>query len=61
MPTTANGCPVFGQYRVDPRGGHAPWALQVVELADGRITGLHNFLETERLFPAFGLPAHLPA
>ena len=36
LPTTANGCPAFGQYRVDPAGGHAPWYLQVLELTDGR-------------------------
>jgi RNA polymerase sigma-70 factor (ECF subfamily) len=61
LPTTANGCPAFGQYRVDPAGGHAPWALQVLEISGGRITGFHAFLDTEQLFPAFGLPAHLPA
>ena len=26
----------------------------------GRITGIHAFLDTAALFPAFGLPAHLP-
>src|SRR5439155_763298 len=31
LPTAANGCPAFGQYRVDPDGGHAPWSLQVLE------------------------------
>jgi RNA polymerase sigma-70 factor (ECF subfamily) len=59
--TTANGCPGFGQYRVDPAGGHAPWALQVLEISDGRIHGMHFFLETGGLFPMFGLPEHLPA
>ncbi len=56
----ANGCPAFGQYKPDPDGGHAPWALQVLEISAGRITGLHCFLDTERIFPTFGLPAHLP-
>ena len=60
LPTTANGCPAFGQYRVDPAGGHAPWALQVLEITGDRITGFHAFLDTE-LFAAFGLPTHLPA
>jgi len=60
LPTKANGCPAFGQYRVDPAGGHAPWSLQVLEVRDGRIAGFHAFLDTERLFPLFGLPAHLP-
>ena len=60
LPTTANGCPAFGQYRVDPEGGHAPWALQVLEVSDGKISGFHAFLDTS-LFAAFGLPEHLPA
>jgi RNA polymerase sigma-70 factor (ECF subfamily) len=58
--TSANGCAAFGQYRLDPQGGHKPWALQVVEISGDRISGLHNFLDTD-LFAAFGLPAHLDA
>ena len=27
VPTSANGCPAFGQYRPDPAGGFAPWAF----------------------------------
>ncbi len=57
---TANGCPAFGQYRIDPAGGHSPWALQVLEISGSRISGFHAFLDTERLFPSFDLPAHLP-
>jgi RNA polymerase sigma-70 factor (ECF subfamily) len=60
LATAANGCPAFGQYRVDPAGGHAPWALQVLEISGDRISGFHAFLDTN-LFPAFGLPTHLPA
>jgi RNA polymerase sigma-70 factor (ECF subfamily) len=60
LPTSANGCPAFGQYRVDPDGGHKPWALQVLEVSGDRISGFHAFLDTN-LFPAFGLPTHLPA
>jgi RNA polymerase sigma-70 factor (ECF subfamily) len=60
LPTSANGAPAFGQYRVDPKGGHAPWALQVLEISGDRISGYHAFLDTN-LFEAFGLPAHLPA
>jgi RNA polymerase sigma-70 factor, ECF subfamily len=59
LPVVANGTPAFGQYRRDPAGGHAPWALQVVEIVDGRITGLNAFLDVDRLFPLFGLPPHL--
>jgi RNA polymerase sigma-70 factor, ECF subfamily len=56
--TSANGCVAFGQYRADPNGGHQPWALQVIEVSGDRISGLHNFLDTN-LFAAFGLPARL--
>jgi RNA polymerase sigma-70 factor (ECF subfamily) len=62
--TTANGCPAFGQYRRDPRGGYAPWALQVLEISAGKITEMSFFLDLldpERLFPSFGLPLHLEA
>jgi RNA polymerase sigma-70 factor (ECF subfamily) len=58
VPTTANGTAAFGSYRVDPAGGHAPWALFVIEVSGDRIVGYHSFLD-ERLFEAFGLPAHL--
>jgi RNA polymerase sigma-70 factor (ECF subfamily) len=61
LPVMANGSPGFGQYRIDPAGGYKPWALQVIDISGDRIAGLHFFLDTESLFPAFGLPAHLPA
>jgi RNA polymerase sigma-70 factor (ECF subfamily) len=56
---SANGSPAFGQYKPDPDGGYAPWALQVIEVSDGRIAELTFFLDTERLFPLFDLPQHL--
>jgi RNA polymerase sigma-70 factor (ECF subfamily) len=59
LPTSgANGCAAFGSYKLDPAGGHAPFALQVIETSGGKITGHHNFLVPE-LFAAFGLPARL--
>ncbi|HVA06137.1 MAG TPA: sigma-70 family RNA polymerase sigma factor [Acidimicrobiales bacterium] len=64
LPTVANGCPAFGQYKPDPAGGHAPWALQVLEISGGQIASMSFFLDPldpERLFPAFGLPLHLDA
>jgi RNA polymerase sigma-70 factor (ECF subfamily) len=61
LPTSANGCPAFGQYRIDPAGGHRPWALAVIETSAGRIAEIHTFLDADRLFPGFGLPAHLPS
>ncbi len=59
IPTRASGLPAFGQYRVDPAGGHRPFALTVLELAGDRIAAWHAFLDTDTLFPLFGLPAHL--
>lgn len=61
IPTAANGSPAFGQYKPDPGGGLEPWALQVLELSGGRITGITFFLDTPRLFPLFGLPDRLDA
>jgi RNA polymerase sigma-70 factor, ECF subfamily len=58
LPTVANGLPAFGSYRVDPAGGHSPWAIQVLEISGDRIVGHHNFVDP-RLFPVFGLPEHL--
>jgi RNA polymerase sigma-70 factor (ECF subfamily) len=60
IPTVAaNGSPAFGQYKPAEDGGHDPWALQVVELEDGKIVELTFFLETDTLFPLFGLPPRL--
>jgi len=54
----ANGTVAFGQYKPDPvNGGYTPWALQVLEMREGRLGELTFFLDTERLFPLFGLPA----
>ena len=60
LPTTAaNGSPAFGQYKPSESGGYEPWALQVLELEDGRIKELTCFLDTDRVFPLFGLPPRL--
>jgi RNA polymerase sigma-70 factor, ECF subfamily len=59
VPVAANGTPAFGQYRSSPAGGHEPWALIVLEVSDGRIAAVNNFLDTARLFPLFGLPDRL--
>ncbi len=55
----ANGQPAFGQYKPAEDGGYDPWALQVVELHEGRIREFTFFLDTETLFPLFGLPARI--
>jgi RNA polymerase sigma-70 factor (ECF subfamily) len=61
IPTVAaNGSPAFGQYKPSETGeGYDPWALQVLEISDGRIVELTFFLGTDTLFPLFGLPARL--
>ncbi|MCP9486300.1 MAG: sigma-70 family RNA polymerase sigma factor [Gaiellaceae bacterium MAG52_C11] len=61
IPTTAaNGAPAFGQYKPSETGdGYDPWALQVLELDGDKIVGFTFFLDTERVFPLFGLPARL--
>ena len=61
IPVAANGAAGFGQYKPDPAGGFAPWSLQVIEIAGDRIARMTMFLDTETLFPLFGLPDHLPA
>jgi RNA polymerase sigma-70 factor (ECF subfamily) len=61
IPTVANGSPAFGQYKPSPDGGLEPWSLQVLELSDGRISGITFFLDTAALFPLFGLPPRLEA
>jgi RNA polymerase sigma-70 factor (ECF subfamily) len=61
IPTVANGLPAFGQYRPSgPPGTYHPWALQVLELSGGQIVGFNAFLDTDRLFPLFGLPPQPP-
>jgi RNA polymerase sigma-70 factor, ECF subfamily len=59
LATSANGCPAFAQYRPDPEGGYYAFALQVLEISDGRVIGFNSFQDTERIFPAFGFPARL--
>jgi RNA polymerase sigma-70 factor (ECF subfamily) len=63
VPTVAaNGAPAFGQYKPSASGdGYEPWALQVIEIENGRIVEFTFFLHTERVFPLFGLPLRLDA
>jgi RNA polymerase sigma-70 factor (ECF subfamily) len=55
----ANGSPAYGQYKPSENGGYEPWALQVLELGEGGIEEFTFFLDTERIFPLFGLPPRL--
>jgi len=61
VPTvSANGSVAFGHYRPKPSGrGHDPWAVMVLEISNDRIAEFTFFLETDRLFPLFGLPARI--
>jgi len=61
VPTAACGLPAFGQYRHSPDRGYHPWSLTVLELSGGGIARWNAFLDTERLFPLFGLPPPLSA
>ncbi len=56
VPTAACGSPAFGQYR---QNGRQPWALIVLELSGDRIASMTSFLDTETLFPLFGLPRQI--
>jgi RNA polymerase sigma-70 factor (ECF subfamily) len=55
----ANGSPAFAQYKPsDVAGRWEPWAIHVLEVRDGRIASITNFVGRE-LFAEFGLPDHL--
>jgi RNA polymerase sigma-70 factor (ECF subfamily) len=59
---TANGSPAFAQYKPrDDGDGYEPWALQVLEIASGKVVEFTFFLATETLFPLFGVPLQPPA
>ncbi|OON74430.1 sigma-70 family RNA polymerase sigma factor [Streptomyces tsukubensis] len=54
LPTVSNGTPAFAHYKPSPTGkGYEPWALQVIDIEHGEITGLHCFLDVARWFPLF--------
>jgi RNA polymerase sigma-70 factor, ECF subfamily len=57
---SANGAPAFGQYKPREDGdGYEPWALQVLEIEDGKIVEFTFFLDVETHFPRFGLPLEI--
>jgi RNA polymerase sigma-70 factor (ECF subfamily) len=59
VPVMANGVPASAQYRPAPDGGYRAFAIQFVDVSEGRLVGLHAFLDTATLFPLFGLPLRL--
>ena len=61
VPTAACASPAFGHYKLDPASGkHLPWGVVVLEVAEDGIACWTTFLDTETLFPRFGLPPELP-
>lgn len=57
VPVAANGMPAFASYKLNgPNGSYRAFALHMLELDQGRVTGHIAFLDTPRLFPLFGLP-----
>jgi len=56
VPVNASGTRGFAQYRAGENGTHRAWALIILELAENGIAGWSSFLDTETLFPLFGLP-----
>ena len=60
VPVEANGSPAFAQYRLaDDGDGWTAWALMILEITDGRIAGICNYLDVERIFPLFEMPLAL--
>ena len=57
VPVRASASPAFAHYHAGEESGtyHA-WAIIVLELAGGRISGWNAFLDVEKLFPLFGMP-----
>jgi RNA polymerase sigma-70 factor, ECF subfamily len=60
LTTSANGGPAVGVYHAAGNGAYDPWAIVLLEISGGRISGLRHFLYPES-FPQFGLPARLEA
>lgn len=62
VPVQACGSPAFAQYRASgPGAGHHAWSLTVLEMDGDRIAAWNAFLDTDALFPLFGLPLRLAA
>jgi len=60
VPLRANGLPGFAQWKPGANGVYEPWSIQVLEISDDRIAGIHFFVDPA-LFPFFGVPVHLDA
>jgi len=58
LPVEVNGTGGFGNYHKVGPNRWEPWAIQVIEVAGGKIVGHHNFLGADQ-FADFGLPPYL--
>ena len=58
LPVDVNGTAGFGNYHKVGPDRWEPWAIQVIEVADGKIVGHHNFVGAEQ-FADFGLPPYI--
>lgn len=58
LTTRANGCPAVGIYKNDGTGTYRPFNLAVLEVSDGKITDIYNYLYPE-IFGEFGFPPEI--
>ncbi len=56
----ANGSPAFAQWRRNADGDYYAWCIHVLQVSNGRITGIDYFVD-EKLFPLFGQPVAVEA
>lgn len=59
VPIAVNGTGGFASYKPAGPGRWEPWAVQIIEVAGGRIVGHNNFVYGARLFAELGLPPYL--
>jgi RNA polymerase sigma-70 factor, ECF subfamily len=61
FPMRANGQPAVVQYRPAADGGHVPWAVHVLDVTGGKVSGITSFLDEGEtaLFTRLGLPPFL--
>ena len=58
-PIAANGSPGLAFYKpTGPGGRHEAFGIEVIEQSEGKIIGIHAFLDP-RLFALFGVPPTL--
>ncbi|TDC82448.1 sigma-70 family RNA polymerase sigma factor [Micromonospora sp. KC606] len=57
IPVSANGSPAYWQTRPGPDGEHVVFALVILDVAGGLVTGSTTYLGPDRLLRLFGPPA----